>query len=82
MTRVEPNSFAADIGMQERDIITAIDRQPVNSVDDIKKIQSKLKPGDPVAFRVVRPIPTGMRGRAAANTPSTVTVLLSGTLPE
>jgi serine protease Do len=82
VARVEPGSFASEIGMQERDIITAVGRQPVNAVEDVKKVQSKLKPGDPVAFRVVRAIPAGLRGRTAATSPSTVTVLLSGTLPE
>jgi serine protease Do len=82
VARVEPGSFASEIGMQEHDIITAVDRLPVNAVEDVKKLQSKLKPGDPVAFRVIRAIPTGLRSRAAATSPSTVTVLLSGTLPE
>jgi S1-C subfamily serine protease len=82
VARVEPGSFASEIGMQEHDIITAVDRLPVNAVEDVKKLQSKLKPGDPVAFRVIRALPTGLRSRAAATSPSTVTVLLSGTLPE
>jgi serine protease Do len=81
VTRVEPNSFAADIGMQDRDIITSIDRKPVNSVDDIKKIQSTLKPGDPVVFRVVRSI-GGVRRGAAGTTPATQVLWLPGTLPE
>lgn len=80
VTRVEPDSFASDIGMQDRDIITSIDRKPVNSVDDIKKIQTTLKPGDPVVFRVVRPIP-GVR-RAAGNAPASQVLWLPGTLPE
>jgi len=80
VTRVEPNSFAADIGMQDRDIITSINRQPVNSVEDIKKIQGTLKPGDPVVFRVVRT--AGVR-RAAGATGTVGQVLwLPGTLPE
>jgi S1-C subfamily serine protease len=32
----------------------AINRQPVNSVEDVQKIQGALKPGDAVAFRVMR----------------------------
>ena len=82
VTRVEPNSFAAEIGMQDRDIITSIDRKPINSVDDIKKIQSTLKPGDPVVFRVVRSIGGVRRGAAAGNSPSTQVLWLPGTLPE
>jgi serine protease Do len=81
VTRVEPNSFAADIGMQDRDIITSIDRKPINSVDDIKKIQSILKPGDPVVFRVVRSLGPIRKG-AAGNTPATQVLWLPGTLPE
>lgn len=80
VTRVEPGSFAEEVGMQEHDIIIAINRQPVSSVDDIKKVQSTLKPGDAVAFRVVRSSPVaGPRGRT---TQQTVTRFLSGTLPQ
>ncbi len=78
VTRVEPGSFAEEIGMQERDIIVAINRQPVSSVDDIKKIQSTLKPGDPVAFRIVRtPQPNGRRPINA----QPATRFLTGVLP-
>ena len=48
----------------EHDIIIAINRQPIASVDDIRKVQGNLKPGDAVAFRVVRPIP-GARTKGA-----------------
>src|ERR1043166_2891368 len=78
VTRVEPGSFAEEIGMAERDIITAVNRQPVNSVEDIKKLAQALKPGDPVAFRVVRPISAALRNQGA---PRSATLFLSGTLP-
>ncbi len=77
VTRVEPGSFAEEIGMQERDIIVSINRQPISSVDDIRKIQATLKPGDPVAFRVVRAPQTGRRNVNAQ--PSTR--FLTGILP-
>jgi len=83
VTYIESNSFAEEIGMVDHDIIIAINRQPVSSVDDIKKVQQTLKPGDPVAFRVVRlPRGGGVRagGRGAVATPSTM--FLSGTLPQ
>jgi hypothetical protein len=32
----------------------AVNRRPVNSVDDVQKMQAALKPGDAVAFRVMR----------------------------
>ena len=51
---VVAGSFAEDIGMLPKDVLTAINRQPVKSVDDVKRIQSTLKAGDAVAFRVLR----------------------------
>ena len=78
VTRVEPDSFADDIGMMERDIIVSINRQPVGSVEDIRKIQPGLKPGDAVAFRVVRPL-AGPRTKGVQQ--RTTTMFLSGTLP-
>ncbi len=61
VTGVTPGSFAEDIGVSPRDIIMAINRQPVASMDDVQRIQAKLKPGDAVAFRVMR----GIRGQGA-----------------
>ena len=51
---VEQNSFAEDIDMRKGDVIVEINRQSVHSIDDVKRIQSTLKPGDAVAFRVMR----------------------------
>jgi len=78
VTRVEMDSFADDIGMMERDILVAINRQQVSSIDDIRKIQQGMKAGDPVAFRVVRQLP-GVRAKGTQ--PRTTTLFLSGTLP-
>ncbi|MCS7027030.1 MAG: Do family serine endopeptidase [Bryobacteraceae bacterium] len=75
VTRVEPDSFAEEIGMLERDIIVSINRQPVASVEDIRRIQSTLKPGDAVAFRVFRSVGVG-RTRAQYQG-----LFLAGTLP-
>ncbi len=72
VTRVEPGSFAEEVGIQEHDMIIAINRQPVSSTDDVRKVAQGLKPGDAVAFRVVRVV-----GRQAP-----VTTYISGTLPE
>jgi serine protease Do len=73
---VDTGSFAEDIGLFEQDVIMSINRQPVTSVEDVIKIQSKLKPGDAVAFRVMRPSPGG-RGHA----PQWTSFFVSGTLP-
>ena len=51
---VEPASFADDIGMMANDIIVAINRKPVAGIDDIRGIQDALKPGDDVAFKMMR----------------------------
>lgn len=82
VTRVEPGSFADDIGMMERDIIISINRQQIGSVDDIRRVQQGLKGGEAVAIRVVRQIP-GLRSRTAQSSqPNTRTLFLSGTLPQ
>jgi serine protease Do len=73
---VDEGSFAEDIGLLEKDVILAINRQPVSSVDDVIRIQSTLKAGDPVAFRVMRPL-AGARGHA----PEWTTLFVHGTLP-
>jgi serine protease Do len=77
VTRVEPGSFAEDIGMLDGDVIVSINRQNVNSVDDVKRIQATLKGGAAVAFRILRSQTPNARGRAA----NWFSTFLSGTLP-
>jgi len=62
VTSVEVGSFADEIGLRKNDVITSINRRPVASVDALQEVQATLESGDPVAFRVIRPIPQG-RGR-------------------
>jgi serine protease Do len=50
---VEPGSFADDIGLLPNDVIVSINRQTVNSAEDITKFSATLKPGDAVQFRVL-----------------------------
>jgi serine protease Do len=73
---VDPGSFAEDIGLFEKDVILSINRQPVATVEDVIRIQSTLKGGDAIAFRVMRPTP-GVRG----HTMQWTTFFVSGTLP-
>ncbi|HVW84650.1 MAG TPA: Do family serine endopeptidase [Bryobacteraceae bacterium] len=73
---VEPGSFADDIGLAKGDVIVELNRQPVNSTEDIRKIQGSLKPGDPVAFHVLRQAP-GSRG-----TGDWVSIFPAGRVPE
>ncbi|HEV8148258.1 MAG TPA: Do family serine endopeptidase [Bryobacteraceae bacterium] len=80
VTRVESSSFADDIGLAEKDVITSINRKPVSSKEDIVAIQKTLKAGDPVVFRVVRQL--GPRNIQTASGSRYDTQYLSGTLPE
>jgi len=51
---VDPASFGDDLGFTRGDLISEINRQPVNSVAEYKAVVSKLKPGDNVVFKVLR----------------------------
>jgi serine protease Do len=76
VVRVEPGSFADDIGVNEGDIIVSINRQPVTTVEDVKKIQGSLKAGSPVAFRILR------NQQPIRNRPAQwISLFVSGTLP-
>lgn len=77
VTRVEEESFADEIGLTERDIVVSINRQPVATVEDVKKIQSTLKPGDAVALRINRPVGISLRNQRAQYQ----NLVLAGTLP-
>jgi serine protease Do len=77
VTKVEEGSFAAEIGLQERDVIISVNRQPVATPEDLRKLQGTLKPGDAVAFRVMRPTPGRQQGA-----PAYVAFFAAGTLPE
>jgi len=67
---VKPDSFGETAGVSRGDIILEINKQPVNSEDDFRKIESQVKSGQDVVF-LVRP-----RG-SRDNT----TVFMGGTLP-
>lgn len=54
VVEVDPDSFAEEVGLIAGDVILSINRQPVASTEDIKKVQGTLKPGDAVAFHVIR----------------------------
>jgi serine protease Do len=71
---VKPNSFAEDVGLQRGNIILEINRKPVNSEEDFRRVQAELKSGQDVVF-LVR---DGRGGRGARNSG---TIFLAGTLP-
>jgi serine protease Do len=58
VSTVEPGSFAEDIGLRKQDVIVAINRQPISSIEDVQRIQKTLKNGDSVAMRVMRRVRT------------------------
>jgi serine protease Do len=70
VTDVKPDSFADDIGVQPGDVILQVNRQPVNSEDDFRKLTGQLKSGQDVALLAHRG-----RGSNGGN------LFLSGTLP-
>ena len=61
VSSVEEGSFAEDIGMEKGCIILAINRRPVSSVDELKKIAGSLKSGDAVAFLILPPTEESIR---------------------
>jgi serine protease Do len=71
---VEPNSFADDIQLVPGDVIVSINRQPVTTTDDLKRIQQSMKPGDPVQFRVLRRV-------GGRNSTEWQPAFVAGTLP-
>ncbi len=82
VTQVQEGSFAEDIGLHDKDIVVSINRQPVSSVDDVRRIQGTLKVGDAVAFRVMRPNPLAARGQARSGGSAPYAgFYVSGTLP-
>ena len=71
VTDVDPASFADDLGFNRGDVITEINREPVSSVEEYRKVVAKLKPGENVVFKVLQ------RG----DNEHTLTVFLSGVVP-
>jgi serine protease Do len=68
---VKPNSFAEDINLGRGDVILEVNKQPVNSEDDLAKVEAGLKSGQDAVF-LVRP-----RG----STRQDGTIFVAGTLP-
>jgi serine protease Do len=68
---VKTGSFAEDINLNRGDVILEVNKQPVNSEDDLARIESSLKSGQDVVF-LVRP-----RGSSRQDG----TIFLAGTLP-
>jgi serine protease Do len=54
VTSTVANRLAVDSGLQEGDIIHALNRTPIRSIDDLRNAFNQLKPGDPAAMLVER----------------------------
>jgi serine protease Do len=65
---VRRGSFGEDVGLAPRMVLLEINRQPVNSEEDFRRIQSQLKSGQDVVFLV----------KTGRDSP---TLFLAGTLP-
>jgi serine protease Do len=68
---VKPDGFGDSIGLSRGDVVLEINKQPVNSEDDFRRVQSQAKSGEDVVF-LVRPRGQGPQGG---------TVFMGGTLP-
>jgi serine protease Do len=71
VSEVEPASFGEDIGFNPGDVVSEINGQSVNSVDEYRKAIAKLKPGENVVFKVLR----------HSRTDRVMTVFLPGIVP-
>jgi serine protease Do len=67
--QVQPGSFADDIGLQPGQIILQVNKRPVNSPDEFRRLTAGLNRGDDVVFLVRQ-----SRGSSSA------TIFLGGTL--
>jgi S1-C subfamily serine protease len=76
VTDVESNSFGEDIGMQHGDMLMAVNRQAIASPADVKRVAAELKPGQAVAFKVLR-----SAGQLQSGGAQWTPVFLAGTLP-
>ena len=79
VTSVEDGAFAEDLGIREGDVIVEMNRQPVASAADLKRIAAELKPGDPVALKVMRN--TGGAGGRRSGGGDWQPFFAAGTLP-
>ena len=54
VTRIEPNSVAAEAGIGVGDVITMFGRRAVSSLSDLEEVLETVEPGDSVRLRVSR----------------------------
>jgi len=54
ITQVEPGTLADDMLLQPNDIVNEVNRHPITSADELKRILNTLKPGEAVVFKIMR----------------------------
>lgn len=54
LTKVDADSFAEEVGLARGDVVVAVNRIPVDSIEDLRDIQENLRPGMDVAFKLMR----------------------------
>lgn len=70
VTQVKPGTFADEINLAQGMIITDLNKQPINSLDQFQSMVSGLKSGQDVVFRVLD-----------SKSPTTSGTYIGGTLP-
>ena len=85
VTQVQEGSFAEEIGLQERDIIVSINRQPVGAADDVRNLQTKTegrrRGGVSACFDPRRGVRTAEEIGTAAPAAQYLGQYIAGTLP-
>jgi serine protease Do len=71
VTEVAPTSFGEDLGLLRGDLITEVNRVPVTSVADYRRVVAGLKAGSEAVFKVLR----------QADSTRVLTVYLAGVVP-
>ena len=84
ITQVEPGSAAAKAGVQEQDVVIALDDQPVSEVGRFRNQIALLAPGAQITLTVIRdgqeqrlPVVIGQRSEALADARPDGSVMLS-----
>jgi len=55
VSRVEPLSPAFDAGIERGHVVIEVNRQPVHSIDDYRRLTSAARPGDVFTFYLFKP---------------------------
>lgn len=54
ITQIDAHSFAEDIGLQQGDVVLEVNREEIDSIRDLREVQRSLRPGNDVAFKLLR----------------------------